>query len=78
MLVVRDYNNILILIDPQEKKLFDSHLSDLNNIIRPGEKKYNWLSESVNFVNQCRSNCNDVFKKINDFKIGQTKVTDQF
>ena len=78
MLIVRDYNNILLLINPREKALFNDHLTTLDKIIDPGVQKYNWLFSGDSFVNQCRSNCADVFKKINDFQIRQTKVTDQF
>lgn len=67
MLIVRDYNNILLLINPREKALFNDHLSTLDKIIDPGVHKYNWMFQGDSFVNQCRSNCNDVFKKINDF-----------
>ena len=78
MLIVRDYNNILLLINPREQALFNDHLTTLDKIIDPGVQKYNWLFSGDSFVNQCRSNCTDVFKKINDFQIRQTKVADQF
>jgi hypothetical protein len=29
MLIVRDYNNIMVLIDDRERKLFEEHLNSL-------------------------------------------------
>ncbi len=78
MLVVRDYNNIIQLVSPREKQLFNDHLSSLDKFIEPGIRRFNWLTQADAFVNQCRNNCLENYKKINDFQIRSTRVTDQF
>lgn len=42
MLTVRDYNNIVAMIDDRERRLFDEHLAALNKTYDFGFKKYNW------------------------------------
>lgn len=44
MLIVRDYNGIMQLINPKEKQLFNDHLSGLDKQIEPGVRKYNWTT----------------------------------
>jgi hypothetical protein len=44
MLIVRDYNNIKMIISPDEARLFYEHLKSLNSIIGPGMSKHNWGS----------------------------------
>jgi len=78
MLIVRDYNGIMQLINPKEKALFNDHLSGLDKFIAPGILRHNWESNADSFVMQCRSNCLENYKKINDFQTRHTKVMDQF
>lgn len=40
MLIVRDYNNIIVLIDERERKLFDEHITQLNKMYDPGFRKH--------------------------------------
>jgi dynein heavy chain len=78
MLIVRDYNGIMQIINQKEKDLFNDHLSQLDRFIEPGIRKFNWTTQADAFVNQCRTNCLENFKKINDFQTRHTKVMDQF
>lgn len=78
MLIVRDYNGIMQLINSKEKALFHDHLSGLDKFIAPGILRHNWESSADSFVMQCRNNCLENYKKINDFQTRHTKVMDQF
>merc|ERR1712060_244089 len=40
--VVRDYNAIIIALLPEERKLFNHHLRNLDKKIGPVISKYNW------------------------------------
>ena len=42
MLIVRDYNNIIHIINDKEKALFKEHLEQLDKTIYPGLHKHNW------------------------------------
>jgi hypothetical protein len=76
MLIVRDYNNIMFLINPKERALFNDHLTQLDRIIQPGLDKWEWLNFNEGYVPQCRVNCLANFKQINDFQIRNTKIKD--
>jgi dynein heavy chain len=78
MLIVRDYNGIMQIISQKEKELFADHLNGLDKHIEPGIRRFNWLTQADAFVQQCRSNCGEKFKQINDFQTRNTKVHDQF
>lgn len=57
MLTVRDYNNIVVLIDDRERRLFDEHLAALNKTYDLGFKKYNWNNSQDAFIINCRKEC---------------------
>jgi dynein heavy chain, axonemal len=78
MLIVRDFNGIMHLLQGKEKALFQDHLSGLDKFIAPGITRLNWESNADSFVIQCRNNCLENYKKINDFQTRHTKVMDQF
>ena len=61
MLIVRDYNNIMLLIDKNEKKLFNEHLQGLDKVIKPGIDKLTWSLQADAFVMTCRRECHYVF-----------------
>jgi hypothetical protein len=51
MLIVRDYNGIMQIINQKEKDLFNDHLSQLDKFIEPGVRRFNWLTQADAFVN---------------------------
>jgi len=57
MLIVRDFNNIMVLIDERERRLFDEHLGTLNKTYELGLKKHNWHSSQDTFILNCRKEC---------------------
>lgn len=57
MITVRDYNNIVVLINDRERKLFEEHLGTLNKAYESGLKKHNWKTSQDGFINNCRSEC---------------------
>ena len=78
MLIVRDYNTIILTINDKEKSLFQEHLSSLDKQIEPGIKKYNWDKSDDKFVIGCRRECLDVFKRVKMFQKNQMKINDEF
>jgi dynein heavy chain len=42
MLIVRDYNNIISLVNVKETNLFSDHLRQLDKVIETGLTKINW------------------------------------
>lgn len=57
MLIVRDYNNIIVLIDDRERKLFDEHITYLNKMYDPGFRKHQWSTNQDAFMINCRKEC---------------------
>jgi len=78
MLIVRDYNNIIMLIDDREKALFTDHLHLLDKSIEPGLAKYTWTNAPEYFVKNGRQNCQNCFDSIKEFQTRYTNISDQF
>ena len=78
MLIVRDYNNIIKLINKNEKELFREHLAGLDKVIKPGIDKLTWSAQADVFMNTCRRECNFVFKKIKMYQEKYGQVEDEF
>lgn len=67
MLIVRDYNSIMLLLNNREKALFNEQITYLDKFIQPGVDRWEWLQCSDGYVPQCRTQALDTYKKINDF-----------
>jgi dynein heavy chain len=67
MLIVRDYNHIMNLINEKEKLLFQEHLKFLDKDIMTGLKRLQWVNNCEPFVMQCRGKCRDTLRKIKSF-----------
>jgi dynein heavy chain len=78
MLIVRDYNNIIQLINKREQNLFATQLLILDAVVDGGIKRYNWMSSADSFVIQSRNECQNTFDKIDQFKTSYSKITDEF
>ncbi len=56
LLVVRDYNRILLSLDSKERALFKERIRSFDKKIRPGMTKLTWVSTNIDmFVNECRT-----------------------
>lgn len=56
LLVVRDYNRILLSLDAKERALFRERIRSMDKKIRPGMTKLTWASQNIDvFVNECRT-----------------------
>lgn len=76
MLIVRDYNNIITLINVKETNLFSEHLKSLDKVIESGLTKINWQNNADQFVMQCRNECSIKFQLIKKFKADNQKIQD--
>ena len=70
MLVVRDYNEIMEQLDPDEKKLFQEHIKRLDKRVNAGLLRFNWASKGVIewYVKDCRKNCSQTCNIVLEFK----------
>ena len=56
LLVVCDYNRILLSLDSKERALFKERIRIFGKKIRPGMTKLTWVSTNIDvFVNECRT-----------------------
>mmetsp|Transcript_20727 Transcript_20727/g.31790 ORF Transcript_20727/g.31790 Transcript_20727/m.31790 type:complete len:322 (+) Transcript_20727:2434-3399(+) len=78
MLIVRDYNNIIHIINDKERLLFKEHLDYLDRTIEPGIRRHNWGSQADNFVYACRKECQDVFLNVKKFQNNVMKINQEF
>eukprot|EP00002_Diphylleia_rotans_P022931 TRINITY_DN4501_c0_g1_i3.p1 TRINITY_DN4501_c0_g1~~TRINITY_DN4501_c0_g1_i3.p1 ORF type:complete len:4513 (-),score=1142.54 TRINITY_DN4501_c0_g1_i3:360-11993(-) len=78
MLVVRDYNSIIQMLTPDERKLFSERIHSLDKKVNPGLVKLSWASKNVveHFVKECRKNCRDVAQIVSDYKESARQVSE--
>lgn len=76
MLIVRDYNNIIDMVNKREANLFSEHLDMLDGAVNAGVRKYQWLSNADAFVIMARNECALVAAKIRKFQSRYAKITD--
>ena len=74
MVVVREYNNIIHLIRPDEKSLFKQHLEELDSTIKHGITKLNWNSKITIFVVNSRIGCKEVSQVVKKFHKNKNKI----
>ena len=70
MLVVRDYNEIITVLNERERRLFQEHIRRLDRKIAPGISKLTWASKGVIdwYVRECRKHCADLRQVVKEFK----------
>ena len=68
--VVREYNEILEVLEKDERKLFQEHIRRLDRRISPGFSKLNWTARDVTdwFVKESRRHCQDLMKIVSKFQ----------
>jgi len=76
MLVVRDYNNILDALSPEERRLFSEHLRQVDRKIGPGLVQLTWGEKHIKewFVRVCRGKCYEVFQVVTAFKANNDRI----
>jgi len=68
MLIVRDYNDIMMLINDTEQSLFEEHLVSLTSHYKQGINKFNWSQQQDVFILNCRKECQVQSRKIKLFQ----------
>lgn len=77
LLVVRDYNQILDALDPQERRLFADRIHYLDRRISPGVHKLNWVSSKNHldyFVREARKYCKEVETTVMNYKDANRRI----
>lgn len=77
MLLVRDYNRILLELSSRERRLFDSIIRRLDRRIQPGIQKLTWLSKGIveSYIADCRKNCELTYQVVQDFQTSKEIVS---
>ncbi|RLN72009.1 hypothetical protein BBJ28_00019305, partial [Nothophytophthora sp. Chile5] len=70
MLVVRDYNRILLELSSTERRLFEDVIRKLDRRIQPGLQKLTWVSKGIVewYVADCRKHCETTYKIVQEFQ----------
>mmetsp|Transcript_64893 Transcript_64893/g.119431 ORF Transcript_64893/g.119431 Transcript_64893/m.119431 type:complete len:4522 (+) Transcript_64893:77-13642(+) len=74
--VVRDYNQILAALQPEERRLFLHHIRNLDRKIGPGLTKFTWQSQGIKefFVRDSCRECGKVFDYVKAFKKANREI----
>jgi len=74
--VVRDYNQIMTALLPEERRLFNHHIRTLDRKIGPGLSKFNWTSDGIKefFVRDSCKECAKVYDWVKQFKRNNTEI----
>ena len=78
MLIVRDYNNIMNLINEKEKQLFSEHLQLLDGNVSNGIRRLQWINNADPFVHACRGSCRSTLMKIKAFQENDNQIRDEY
>jgi dynein heavy chain len=71
LLVVRDYNNVMSVLNDDEKRLFDFHINYLNKKLEPGWKKnIDWNNKAIveTTIRDWKKQCTDCLDKVLKYK----------
>lgn len=71
LLVVKDYNNIMCVLDEDEKRLFDLHINYLNTKLKPGwTKVIDWNKKQIveTTIKDWRRQCTECLDKVYLYK----------
>eukprot|EP00935_MAST-01C_sp_MAST-1C-sp1_P000961 g961.t1 len=78
LLVVRDYNRILLILSAEERRLFSDHLRKLDKRINQGLHKLTWATRTRgitdSYVRDCRKHCQELYSIITDYKAGKETI----
>ena len=76
LLVVQDYNQIILELSPQERKLFSEVIRRLDRRIGPGLNKLTWASKGVIewYVKECRRHCAEAYALVLEFKANKERI----
>lgn len=79
ILVVRDYNEIMLMMTDQQKRLFRERIHKLDKKISPAFTNLYWSSKGVidYFVTECRKFCLEKKKEILEFNERVAEIEDQ-
>ncbi|XP_051578639.1 dynein axonemal heavy chain 2 [Myxocyprinus asiaticus] len=77
LLVVRDYNRIIMALNADELGLFSERIRFLDKKIKPGLSKLHWSTkETANvFINDCRVHANKVQLMVDEYKAANLAVS---
>jgi dynein heavy chain len=78
MLIVRDYNHIMNLINEKEKLLFAEHLSQLDANVSNGIRRLQWVNNADAFVHACRGSCRGTLMKIKSFQDNDSQIRNEY
>ena len=69
LLVVRDYNDILVSLTADEHKMFKERIRFLDRKMNPGLTSLTWISKGITeyFVKECRRHSHDVKATVTEF-----------
>ena len=76
LLVVRDYNNIIETLKPEEHWLFRERIRFLDRKINPGLTNLTWASKGITdfFVKECRRHSHDVQIMVSEFLEADSRI----
>ena len=73
---MRDYNQIMSALLPEERRLFNHHIRTLDRKIGPGLTKFTWTSDGIKefFVRDSCKECAKVYDWVKQFKRNNTEI----
>ncbi|XP_022235820.1 dynein heavy chain 2, axonemal-like [Limulus polyphemus] len=77
LVVVREYNQIMSVLSPEEKGLFRQKIRFLDKRIQPGLTTLTWVSSNVvhYYIADCRHHCQKVQKLVSRYKKTNSTIT---
>lgn len=78
MIIVREYNKIIESITPEQKKMFNEHLNELDKVISHGMNRFKWNNQANSFLVNSRMNCIEIFNKVKKFQKNEKIIKKEY
>ncbi|EDV25795.1 uncharacterized protein TRIADDRAFT_23475 [Trichoplax adhaerens] len=79
LLVIRDYNGIILSLSNEERGLFKERIRYLDKKIQPGLTKLTWATKGISdfFIGECRLHASKIQAIVSDYKNANASISDQ-
>lgn len=78
MIIVREYNRIIESITPEQKKMFNEHLNELDRVISHGMSRFKWNNQANSFLINSKMQCIEIFNKVKKFQRNEKIIKKEY
>jgi dynein heavy chain, axonemal len=74
--MLKGYHAVVDILDNAEKKLLQTHIAELNRIMKPGFQRLNWNSLGIpEFITRCNQEINKFSSMVNQIRKNSANIS---